>query len=132
MIDLIRMDSWHLTMPCLKELFESICQEVDKELKKVMKGLWTGPIIKGYLPQTWVFQTELETIAFSVDKKGNAITTEGACQAPDVTITIDHDYLAAALKERKKPEFDYKQFDVKFHTGKGETAFNYLRKRLGL
>lgn len=119
-------------MSCLKELFEPICQEVEKELKKVMKGLLTGPIIKGYLPQDWVFITEHETITFSVDKKGNAITTEGASQAPDVSISIDHDYLAAALKDRKKPDFDYKKFEVKFHTGKGETAFNYLRKRLGL
>jgi hypothetical protein len=116
----------------LNELFTPICQEVEKELKKVMKGLLTGPIIKGYLPQNWVFKTEADIITFSVDKKGNAITIEGASQAPDVTITIDHEYLAAALKERKKPDFEYKNFDVKFHTGKGETAFGYLRKRLGL
>jgi hypothetical protein len=119
-------------MSSLNVLFIPICQEVEKELKKVMKGLLTGPIIKGYLPQDWVFKTDVETITFSVDKKGNAVTTEGASQAPDVTISIDREYLAAALKERKKPEFEYKKFEVKFHTGKGETAFNYLRKRLGL
>jgi hypothetical protein len=119
-------------MSNLKELFEPICQDVEKELKKVLKGLLTGPIVKGYLPQGWIFITELETFTFSVDKKGNAIATEGAGEAPDVTISIDHEYLAAALKERKKPDFEYKNFDVKFHTGKGETAFNYLRKRLGL
>ena len=119
-------------MPSLNELFIPICQEVEKELKKVMKGLLTGPIVKGYLPQSWVFMTGSETMTFSVDKKGNAITIEGASETPDVTIIIDYDYLAAALKERKKPEFEYKQFEVKFHTVKGETAFNYLRKRLGL
>jgi len=119
-------------MSSLNEFFLPICQEVEKELKKVMKGLLTGPIIKGYLPQNWVFQTDMETITFSVDKKGNAVVIEGASEAPDVTINIDREYLATALKNRKKPDFDYRFFEVKFHTGKGETAFNYLRGRLGL
>ncbi len=116
----------------LKELFEPICMDVEKELKKVLRGLLSGPIVKGYLPQNWVFQTEMETITFSVDKKGNAIATEGSSESPDVTIIIDHEYLAAAIKEKKKPDFDHQQLDVKFHTGKGEAAFDYLRKRLGL
>lgn len=122
--------SGHMTE--LELLFQPICEEVRKELRKVLSGIFTGQIVKGYLPQDWVFITEQETVTFSVDKKGNAAAKEGASQAPDVSISIDHDYLAAALKERKKPDFEYKTFEVKFHTGKGETAFGYLRKRLGL
>ena len=119
-------------MSCLKESFVPICGEVEKELKKVLKGLLTGPMVKGYLPQNWVFVTETETVTFSVDRKGNASATEGGSESPDGAITIDHAYLAAALKDRKKPDFEYTRFETIFHTGKGETAFNYLGKRLGL
>ena len=116
----------------LEDLFQPICEEVRKELKKVLGGILTGPIVKGYLPQDWVFATEDETVAFSVDKKGNAMVLQGGSDVPDVTIHIDKKYLAAALKYRKKPKFECLFYEVKFHTGKGETAFGYLRKRLGL
>jgi hypothetical protein len=116
----------------LDVLFQPVCEEVRKELKKVLSGIFTGQIVKGYLPQNWVFATEDETVTFSVDKKGNATILQGPCSEPDVTIRIDGKYLAAALKDRKKPDFEYQNFEVKFHTGKGETAFGYLRKRLGL
>jgi len=116
----------------LSEMFQPVCEEVRKELRKVLSGIFTGQIVKDYLPQNWVFETEDETVTFSVDKKGNASVLQGGSEMPDVTIHIDREYLAAALKDRKKPDFEYKNFEVKFHTGKGETAFGYLRKRLGL
>ncbi|MDO9538097.1 MAG: hypothetical protein Q7J68_07245 [Thermoplasmata archaeon] len=119
-------------MPSLEELFISICAEVEKELKKVLKGLLSGPMVKGYLPQSWVFKTEIETITFHVDKKGNASVISGMGEEPDVTVSIDHEYLAAALTTREKPGFECKNLDIKFHTGKGQTAFGFLRKRLGL
>ena len=36
------------------------------------------------------------------------------------------------LIERTMPEGEPENFDVSFQTSKGETAFNYLRKHLGL
>ncbi len=119
-------------MACLEELFRPICAEVEKELKKVLRGILTGPIAKGYLPQAWVFETGEETITFHVDKKGNASTDSVADPKPDVIIRIDHDYLAKALGTRSRPDFEPKVLEYIFHTGKGETAFGYMRKRLGL
>jgi hypothetical protein len=88
--------------------------------------------IKGYLPQAWVFITEKETITFYVDRGGKAYVESGSFNNPDVTITIDHDYLCEALRTRQQPSFGYKTLDVRAHTQKGQTAFNYLRGQLGL
>lgn len=118
-------------MTCIKELFKSLCFEVESELKPNLTGL-TGIFVKGFLPQNWVFNTESETVTFSVDTNGNASVMIGNHSTPDVTIDIDHDYLSTALRTRTTPPFQYKQFKITFHTSKGKTAFNYLRKRLGL
>ena len=80
-------------MTCLNEIFQPICQEVQKELKKYLSGILTSDFIKPYLPQHWVFITEQETITFMVDKKGNTSLADGESEAPDVTIKIDHDFL---------------------------------------
>ena len=119
-------------MSCLNEIFQPICQDVQKELKKYLSGILTSGFIKPYLPQHWVFITEQEAITFMVDKKGNASVAEGESETPDVTIKIDHDFLCQALETRKRPDFEPKNFDVTFQTEKGKTAFGYLRKHLGL
>jgi hypothetical protein len=116
----------------LKEIFESLCPEVEKELRPKLKSILMGPFIRGHLPQSWVFRTEKETVTFSVDKKGNAVVKEGAEENPDVTIDLDHGYLVEALKTRKQPEKLSEKNDIRFHTKKGETAFNFLKKRFGL
>jgi hypothetical protein len=116
----------------LKEIFDSICPEVEKELKPMLGGLITGPMIRGYLPQRWIFKSEYETVTFTVDKKGNATVEEGEGEAPDVTIEMDHEYLVKALETRSQPSIPPIKNDIIFHTRKGETAFNYLKKRFGL
>lgn len=119
-------------MTCLKGLFESICFDVECELKPKLSGFLSGAIIRSYLPQHWVFRTEKETITFSVDKNGNATVKTGAGGKPDVTIDIDHDYLSNVLKTRSKPSFLPNRSNIKFHTSKGKTAFNFLKDRFGL
>jgi hypothetical protein len=119
-------------MKSLEGIFESICSEVEKELKPMLGGLLTGPMIRGYLPQNWIFITEEKTVTFTVDKKGNAAIENGASDEPDVTIEIDHEYLTTALETRTQPSISPKKNEITFHTKKGETAFNFLKKRFGL
>jgi hypothetical protein len=116
----------------IKEIFESLIPEVEKELKPKINSILMGPFIRGYLPQNWIFKTEKETVTFTVDKKGNAVVKEGEEEDPDVTIELDHDYMVQALKTKSQPEGDPKKREIKFHTSKGETAFNLLKKRFGL
>lgn len=116
----------------IKDIFESLCPEVEKELKPKLSSILMGPFIRGYLPQSWVFRTEKETVTFTVDKKGNAFVEEGEVEDPDVTIEIDHEFLVEALKTRAQPEKPPEKTEIKFLTTKGETAFNLLKKRFGL
>lgn len=119
-------------MTCLDEIFRPICSDVQNQVKKALKGFITGGIVRSYLPQHWVFITELETVTFAVNSNGNASIISGESQSPDVTIEIDHDYLCTALKTKQSPSFNPRNFNVSFQTQKGKTAFNYLRKHLGL
>ena len=116
----------------LMDILESLCPEIEKELKPKLGSILLGPFIRGYLPQSWVFRTEKETVTFSVDKKGITAVKEGAVEEPDVTIEIDHEFLVEALKSRSQPEKAPEKNDIEFHTTKGETAFNFLKKRFGL
>lgn len=115
----------------LTELFRPICAEVQAKLQGALKG-FVGSFVRGYLPQAWVFRTEKEFVTFSVGRDGNASVAEGDTSAPDVVITVDHAYLCEALRTRKKPEAECATFEVKFCTGKGETAFQYVRGQIGL
>ena len=67
-----------------------------------------------------------------VEKKGNTSVADELSVNPDVTIKIDHDFLCQALETREKPDFEPKSYDISFQTKKGETAFGYLKKHLGL
>jgi hypothetical protein len=118
-------------MTQLTDVFQPICQEVQTKLKGVLRGLFGG-MVKGYLPQKWIFRTDSETVTFSVAKAGTASVEAGEGSPPDVIITIDHDYLLEALKTRRRPGFQPRNINVEFKTGKGQTAFNYIGKELGL
>jgi len=112
-------------------IFGSICSEVENELKARLSRLG-GFLVRGYLPQHWVFRTDLETVTFCVDGNGNASVMAGASSTPDVTIDIDHQYLSTVLRARSRPSFPPQWFNVSSHTPKGKTAFNFLRGRFGL
>jgi hypothetical protein len=118
-------------MPTAESLLRSICPEVEGELKPNLKGL-KGTIIRGYLPQTWVFKTGGETVTLQVDVDGNVSASAGEAKEPDVVIRIDPRLLALALESRKRPEGEFGTPEVEYNTHKGKTAFKYLRGRLGL
>ena len=116
----------------LLDIFESVCPEIEEELKPKLKSIILGPFIKSYLPQSWVFKTEKEIVTFCVDAKGNATVKDGEGDEPDVTIEIDHDFLVEALKSRRQPESSPEKQEINFRSTKGEAAFNFLKKRFGL
>jgi len=112
-------------------LLRSICPEVEGELKPNLKGL-KGAIVRGYLPQIWVFKTDKETVTLRVDQEGHVCAKAGGAREPDVVIRIDHRLLTFALESRERPEGDIKPPEIEYNTKKGKTAFKFLRKRLGL
>jgi len=90
-------------------------------------------IVRGYLPQVWVFETEAETASFVVDSRGNAHVEVGAKPSRDVTIRWQQDFLATVLRTRSHASIPGGIHPIiMFHTHKGRAAFNYLRKEIGL
>ncbi|MCK5038319.1 MAG: hypothetical protein KAS16_04410 [Thermoplasmata archaeon] len=118
-------------MPSLIELFQPICAEVQTEVQNTLKGL-LGGMIRGYLPQKWIFATSQDVVTFCVDKDGRASILDDIVQDPDVMIKITHDYLVHILETRSAPETEPDYLNITFQTEKGRTAFGYLRKRFGL
>jgi|GEM_PF-390347 len=119
-------------MTCTANHLAALGPEIEGQLKPNLNGLFGG-VVRGYLPQTWKFVTELDTASLVVDRAGNVKAYAGAVPGADVTITLDHARLEAALRTRDKnrvPPGSPPQ--VAFHTPKGKTAFGFLRGRLGL
>jgi L-aminopeptidase/D-esterase-like protein len=91
-----------------------------------------GPMIRSYLPQTWVFTTEEGSASLTVDTDGRANATAGILPKANVTVETTHARLEAALRTRRKEAVPAGPLTVTPHTEKGRTAFGLLRGRLGL
>ena len=118
-------------MSCVEELLRQTGRQFEPELQHRLKGLFGG-LIRGYLPQVWVFETDDGTASLLVDKTGTVSVVSGTAPHPDVTVEIPHDRLAIALRTRDRAAVPPGPLTVTPHTGKGKTAFDYLRSRLGL
>jgi hypothetical protein len=120
-------------MTCIQSLLGPICSEIEGQLKPALGDFFKGMIVRGYLPQTWVFETESESTTLTVDATGNTSLMSGASQLRDVTIRWHHDLLRSVLQMRNRSSVPSGQApQVICHTQKGQTAFNFLRQRLGL
>ncbi|MCI4335775.1 MAG: hypothetical protein L3K17_01060 [Thermoplasmata archaeon] len=106
-------------------------QGVEAQIKPQLTGFF-GAVIRSYLPQRWVFQTEEGAATLNVDAHGAVTVLAGAQPQPDVTVRIGHAKLAAALTHRRAGGLPPGPVDVKAHTPKGQTAFDFARRRLGL
>jgi hypothetical protein len=115
----------------IRPLLDALVPEIQREAKEALSGLITGAVLRGYLPQAWVFETEEETVTFLVDREGNARTIEGAHEDPDVGIRAPAEDLAVVLGERRMPEGAGQRILYKHYTGKGRTAWNFLKNRFG-
>jgi hypothetical protein len=118
-------------MSCIEGLLRDTGTQFEPEIQKRLQGA-LGGILRAYLPQAWVFETDDGTASLLVDKTGTVSVIAGAAPHPDVTVQIAHDRLVAALKTRNKDAVPPGPLTVTPHTAKGKTAFDYLRSRLGL
>ena len=118
-------------MPSIRPLLDSLVPEVQQEARQALSGLLTGAIVRGYLPQSWVFETEEEKVTFHVDRDGNARTIEGAVADPDVGIRGPSEDLAAVLRNRQMPEGAGQRIMYRHYTNKGRAAWTFLKNRFG-
>lgn len=113
-------------------LLTSLCEELEKQIKPNVWGL-KGLLVRGYLPQVWVFETEYGACTLCIDTEGNARVFSGADRDRDVTIQWRRDALASVLESRSHDSVSAGDYpDVLVHTDKGRAAFNYLKKAIGL
>jgi hypothetical protein len=115
----------------VEDLLRKAGVEFEPEIRSRLQG-FLGGLIRNYLPQAWVFQTENETATLRVDAQGAVSVATGAGEKPDVTIEIPKKRLVAALKQRRREAVPPGGLKVTPHTAKGKAAFDYLRGRLGL
>ena len=118
-------------MACLLALLRDAGQDLQPRLQSQLSGVFGG-IVRQYLPQSWVFVTESETVTLTVDREGRFGALPGRSDAPDVTVETTHDRLAAALRTRQRDQVPPGPFRAIPHTEKGRTAYGLLRQRLGL
>ena len=118
-------------MSCTKGLLEKAGQEVEAQLKPQLNGFFGG-MVRGYLPQAWVFSTEEGSTTLRVEKDGSSKVAAGAEASPDVTVETTHAALASALTNRERSQLPPGAFRVTAHTEKGRMAFRFFRSRLGV
>lgn len=113
-------------------LLSNLCEEVECQIKSRLRSP-IGDVISGYLPQTWVFETEIGSCVVYIDREGFARVHPGSDSARDVTIRWRQAELKEVLSRRNRDSIangDYP--DVVVHTDKGRAAFNFLKKEIGL
>jgi hypothetical protein len=118
-------------MSCTLGLLEKAGKEVEAQIKPQLSGMFGG-MIRGYLPQTWVFETEEGATSLHVEKDGRVTASAGALPSPDLTVRARHSALATALKERKRESLPPGAISATPHTEKGRMAFQFFRSRLGV
>lgn len=116
----------------IEELLTGFCVDAEGELKPKLSG-FTGLLLRGFLPQVWVFETESESVTVLADSNGNVSIQHGDGFQRDLTIRWRHDLLCKVLETKSKDCVPSGEIPtVVRHTAKGGAAFNYLKGRLGL
>ncbi len=118
-------------MSCIEGLLRDAGRDLEPRVRDQLRGFF-GSMVRHYLPQTWVFRTEEETVSLHVDAMGAVTVSAGALAPADVTVEVGHDRLRAALTTRSRAGVPSWPLTVTPHTGKGKAAFGYLRERIGL
>src|SRR5437667_12778824 len=84
-------------MTCTSNLLGRLAPTVESQLKPNLVG-FTGFLVRGYLPQRWVFETGQERASLIVDIDGNTEVTLRVIESPYVLITTTHHTLSTALE----------------------------------
>ena len=113
-------------------LLTRLCEDIEKQLKPKLHGNMEAVVV-GYLPQVWVFETEIGACSVFVDAEGFARVFPCAERDRDVTLRWRHEALAKVLEDRNRHSIEPGDYpDVIVHSDKGRVAFNYLKKEIGL
>jgi len=118
-------------LPTLLELLSTVAPDLERRVKAQLVG-FTAVFVRPYLPQRWVFVTENGTASLVVDPSGTVTAVEGVAAPADVTVKVGFERLRIALTTQKKELVPPGPLEVTPHTSKGQTAFQFLRSRLGL
>ncbi len=113
------------------DLLRPVAPSVEAQVQSRLSG-FLGGIVRGYLPQAWVFRTDGGVATLVVDRDGRVQVLPEAVPEPDVTIELSLERLRAALAQRSPPTGPPGAVKVTPHTPKGRTAFDFARSRLGL
>jgi len=120
------------TMDGIHSQLEALCEEVERQLKSKLH-LQIGNLVRLYLPQTWVFETELGECSIYIDVDGNARVWRGVEHDRDITLIWRYDALAKVLESKNRSSVQPGDYPtVLVQTEKGRAAFNYLKKEFGL
>jgi hypothetical protein len=118
-------------MSCLVALLSDAAKAVEAQLKPQLSGFFGG-VVRSYLPQRWVFETDDGVATLGVESSGAVWAKAGADPTPDVVIRTSHAKLAHALTTRSREGLPPGEVTVEAKTSKGRTAFDFTRRRLGL
>ena len=120
-------------MTCIAGLLSRLVPEIEAQLKPTLTGL-AGLFVRGYLPQTWVFDTGIERVSLIVDVNGNVRVSSEGVEPADVLVTATHHTISTALEAanglRSKESVVRGPTNARFSTAKGEAAFNFLKDKL--
>lgn len=117
-------------MTQLEGILAPVCPEVEAQLRPHLEGFFGG-IIRGYLPQDWVFKSEAESVTVRVAKDGTVRVLGGASPSADVTIKSTLTTFRIAIASRQRGSVDSTSVEILYHSRKGKTAFDFVRSRLG-
>jgi hypothetical protein len=121
-----------LSHPRTAELLRPLCAEVEAEIRPHLFGVFRW-LVRGYLPQVWVFMTEAGSSGIHVDIDGRAKVLPHVPSTPDVIVEWNEAHLRIALATRDRRRLPRGSSPVvRFRTPKGRNAFRFLRARLGL
>ena len=103
--------------------------EGEEELRKTLRSQSLGGSVRSYLPQTWVFTTEQESLTVHADNEGRIWVSDGLAPVRDGAVAIRHDLLAESIRTGEAPPPG--SLVVNFYTDKGRAAFEHLASFFG-
>jgi hypothetical protein len=118
-------------MPTTAELLRGIAPDIERQLQPRLQGL-IGSFVRAYLPQVWVFVTDVDAASVRVEPTGTVTVSEGEAAHPDVSIHAPKARLEKILTTRARPAHVPPDVRVVPHSSKGKVAFDQVRSRFGL
>lgn len=119
-------------MDRVQQLLSGVCEDIEGQVKSRLHG-GIAELVRDYLPQVWVFETECGACTLLVDTEGYARVHPGSDRSRDVTIIWRRESLESVLASRSRDKLKAGDYpDVLVNTEKGRAAFNYLKREIGL